>query len=52
MVAVLAAYGFARFIGMGAAFLESGFYTYNPLLVGLSLGYLFKLTPQLPVLPA
>lgn len=45
MVAVLAAYGFARFIGMGAAFLESGFYTYNPLLVGLSLGYLFKLTP-------
>ncbi len=45
VVAVLAAYGFARFIGMGAAFLESGFYTYNPLLVGLSLGYLFHLTP-------
>ncbi len=45
MAAVLAAYAFARFIGMGAAFLESGFYTYNPLLVGLSLGYLFRLTP-------
>lgn len=45
LVAVLAAYGFARFIDMEPAFLESGFYTYNPLLVGLSLGYLFRLTP-------
>jgi urea transporter/murein DD-endopeptidase MepM/ murein hydrolase activator NlpD len=45
MVAVLAAYAFARFIRMEPAFLESGFYTYNPLLVGLSLGYLFRLTP-------
>lgn len=45
MVAVLAAYAFARFIGLGPTFLESGFYTYNPLLVGLSLGYLFLLTP-------
>jgi len=45
MVAVLAAYAFARLIEMEPAFLESGFYTYNPLLVGLSLGYLFRLTP-------
>ncbi|NJD20598.1 MAG: peptidase M23 [Gemmatimonadetes bacterium] len=45
MVAVLAAYAFARFIRMGPVVLESGFYTYNPLLVGLSLGYLFRLTP-------
>jgi len=45
MVAVLAAYAFARFIRMDPVFLESGFYTYNPLLVGLSLGYLFRLTP-------
>jgi urea transporter len=45
LVAVLAAYGFARLIEMEPAFLESGFYTYNPLLVGLSLGYLFRLTP-------
>lgn len=45
MVAVLAAYAFARFIRVGPVFLESGFYTYNPLLVGLSLGYLFRLTP-------
>ena len=45
IVAVLAAYAFARFVGMELAFLDSGFYTYNPLLVGLSLGYLFQLTP-------
>ena len=45
LVAVLAAYAFARFINMEPMFLNSGFYTYNPLLVGLSLGYLFQLTP-------
>lgn len=45
LLAVLAAYAFARFIRMEPVFLESGFYTYNPLLVGLSLGYLFRLTP-------
>ena len=45
IVAVLAAYAFARVIGMGKAFLESGFYTCNPLLVGLSVGHLFQLNP-------
>ena len=45
LLAVLAAYGFAQFVGMKQQFLESGFYTYNPLLVGLSLGCLFRLTP-------
>ncbi len=45
LVAVSAAYVFARFIQMDATFLDSGFYTYNPLLVGLSIGYLFRLTP-------
>ncbi|MEJ2540420.1 MAG: urea transporter [Gemmatimonadota bacterium] len=45
LVAVSAAYVFARFIGLKSIFLESGFYTYNPLLVGLSIGYLFRLTP-------
>lgn len=45
ILAVLAAYAFARFIRMDSAFLDSGFYTYNPLLVGLSIGYLFRLTP-------
>ena len=45
IVAVLAAFAFARFIDMDPVFLDSGFYTYNPLLVGLSIGYLFQLTP-------
>ncbi len=44
MIAVVAAYGFARLVRMEKQFLESGYFTYNPLLVGLSLGYLFKLT--------
>lgn len=41
-IAILSAYGFARLVGMQKPFLESGYYTYNPLLVGLSLGYLFE----------
>ncbi len=44
-VAVVAAHVFARFLQMDRTFLDSGFYTYNPLLVGLSIGYLFELTP-------
>lgn len=45
LLAVLAAYAMARLIRMDQAFLESGFYTYNPLLVGLSLGHLFQFAP-------
>jgi urea transporter len=45
LLAVVAAYAVARLIRMDRAFLESGFYTYNPLLVGLSLGHLFQFTP-------
>lgn len=45
ILAVLSAYAFARLIGLGEQFLQSGYYTYNPLLVGLSLGHLFQLTP-------
>ncbi|KHD05959.1 peptidase M23 [Candidatus Thiomargarita nelsonii] len=45
IVSVLAAYLFARLIGMSDAFLSSGFFTYNALLVGLSIGYLFALGP-------
>ncbi len=44
LIAVLAAYAFARFIGLDKQFLESGYYTYNPLLVGMGLGSLFKIT--------
>ena len=45
IVSVIAAYLFARLIGMRQAFLSSGFFTYNALLVGLSIGYLFALGP-------
>ncbi len=45
VVSVVAAYLFARLIGMRQAFLSSGFFTYNALLVGLSIGYLFALEP-------
>ena len=41
MIAVLSAYGLAWLIGMEKEFRESAFYVYNPLLVGLSLGYRF-----------
>ncbi|NQV33867.1 MAG: urea transporter [Phycisphaeraceae bacterium] len=45
LVAVLAAYVAAQFLGLDKAFLASGFYTYNPLMVGLSMGYLFRISP-------
>ena len=45
IIAVLAAHGCARLVRMEKQFLESGYYTYNPLLVGLSLGCLFHLNP-------
>ncbi|OAG28573.1 urea transporter [Thermodesulfatator autotrophicus] len=44
LICVLSAYEFARFLGLKKIFRGSGFYTYNPLLVGLSIGYLFKLS--------
>ncbi len=45
IIAVISAYAFANFINLDKEFLKSGFYTYNPLLVGLSIGYLFQITP-------
>ena len=44
-LATLSAHLFARFIHLDPSYMESGFFTYNPLLVGLSIGYLFELTP-------
>jgi urea transporter len=41
--AVVSAYLFARLIGFKEEFLRLDYYIYNPLLVGLSLGYLFKI---------
>ncbi len=45
ILAVLSAYGFARLTKIDREFLRLGFYTYNPLLVGLSLGNLLQFTP-------
>ncbi|WP_457623901.1 urea transporter [Persephonella sp.] len=45
LTALFSAYIFAKFLNMEKEFLSSGFYTYNPLLVGLSIGFLFKLDP-------
>jgi urea transporter len=42
LICVVAAYLFSKVMGMDRDLLRSGFCTYNPLLVGLSLGYLFK----------
>lgn len=42
IVAVISAYVFARIINMSNEFLNEGFYTYNPLLTGLAIGYLFR----------
>ncbi len=44
ILSVLAAYAFAKFLKMDKTFLETGFYTYNALLVGLSIGFLFKIS--------
>jgi urea transporter len=45
LLAALSAHLFGRFIGMDRSLLRLGYYTYNPLLVGFSVGSLFRLTP-------
>jgi len=42
LIAIVTVLIFAHFIRMEAAFLENGFYIYNPLLVGMSIGFLFQ----------
>jgi len=44
LLAVLCTLLFAALIRMEPDFIESGFYIYNPLLVGMSIGFLFKIT--------
>ena len=43
IISVFTTYLFASYIGYKDEYLSSGFFTYNPLLVGLSIGFLFKL---------
>jgi urea transporter/murein DD-endopeptidase MepM/ murein hydrolase activator NlpD len=45
MISIVATRAFARLIKIDRAFWKNDCYTYNPLLVGLAIGYLFKLTP-------
>jgi len=45
LFSILTAYAFARFVGYQKEFLNSGYYTYNALLVGLSVGQLFSFSP-------
>ncbi len=44
MLSVLAAYTVARLLGYQSTFLSTGYYTYNALLVGLAIGYMFQLS--------
>jgi urea transporter len=44
LISVISAYIFARIIKFDKEFLGSGLYTYNALLVGLSIGFLFKVS--------
>jgi urea transporter/murein DD-endopeptidase MepM/ murein hydrolase activator NlpD len=44
LLAVISAYLAARFLGFSKTFLTLDYYIYNPLLVGLGIGYLFKLS--------
>ena len=43
LISLLSAYLLARLIGFKREFLRIDYYIYNPLLVGLSLGYIFKI---------
>ncbi len=44
LLSVIVVLTFAKFIHMESDFIRSGFYVYNPLLVGMSIGFLFKIT--------
>ncbi len=45
LISIITGYLFALLVGYEKEFLKSGHYTYNSLLVGLSIGQLFTLTP-------
>jgi urea transporter/murein DD-endopeptidase MepM/ murein hydrolase activator NlpD len=44
LLAVVSAYFFAKFLGFSSSYLRLDYYIYNPLLVGLGIGFLFKLS--------
>ncbi|MBT4838323.1 MAG: peptidoglycan DD-metalloendopeptidase family protein [Methylococcales bacterium] len=44
LLSVLSAYSIALMLGYQVTFLKTGYFTYNALLVGLAIGYLFKIS--------
>ncbi len=44
VLSVLSAYLVARLLGYQSTFLSTGYYTYNALLVGLAIGYMFEIS--------
>src|SRR5262245_722495 len=52
LIAVAAACGFAKLVKLDSRTLQAGYYTYNPLLVGLSLGAVLSFTWMSAVLIA
>jgi len=52
LLGVISAYLFARFLGFSKWFLSLDYYIYNPLLVGLGIGFLFKLSTLTAILIA
>lgn len=44
ILSIVSAYFVARLLGYQATFLSTGFFTYNALLVGLAIGYMFELS--------
>ncbi len=44
LLSMLSAYAVARLLGYQSTFLSSGYFTYNALLVGLAIGYVFQLS--------
>ncbi|VAW61414.1 Peptidase, M23/M37 family [hydrothermal vent metagenome] len=44
MLSILSAYTVARLLGYQSTFLSTGYFTYNALLVGLAIGYIFQIS--------
>ncbi len=45
ILSIIAAYTIARLLGYQTVFLSTGYFTYNALLVGLAIGYMFEISP-------
>jgi len=44
ILSIIAAYSVARLLGYQTTFLSTGYFTYNALLVGLAIGYMFEIS--------